>query len=342
MVADETRKKLNLDDIARLSGYAPATISRTIHNHPNVSERARKKIMEVIEEYGYQPNPAAQALASQRSRILIVLIPHIVSDVFGDPFFHRLLQAVTFRANQLGYGVMLELSSTDSNHTAFYERTVNSRLADGFILVAAAINDALIEYLKKQDKPYLIVGYPQQDIENLCFVDTDNQTGAYLATQYLIQTGRQRIGTIPGRAGLTSTRDRLKGYQDALLNARIPARSEWLAPYGHYTEDGGYRGMQYLLDQGVDAVFCANDLMAIGAMRAINSAGLRIPQDIAVVGFDDVPLASLTNPPLTTIRQDINQLGWTAAEELVAILEQDQKKLCRKMIPVELVIRQSA
>jgi LacI family transcriptional regulator len=218
---------------------------------------------------------------------------------------------------------------------------VNSRLADGFILVAAALNNVLLDYLKSQDKPYLLVGYPQQDIENLCFVDTDNQAGAYTATHYLIQQGRRRIATIPGREGLSSSRDRIQGYRDAMLDAEYTVPHEWIAPSGHYTEEGGYTSMQALLEHTIDAVFCANDLMAVGAMRAIKAAGLRIPQDIAVVGFDDVPLASLAEPALTTIRQDINQLGWTAAEELITMLESDDKKNCRKLIPVELIIRQS-
>jgi LacI family transcriptional regulator len=341
MTTADTKRKLNLDDIARLSGYAPATVSRTIHNHPNVSERARKRIMEVIEEHGFKPNAAAQALASQRSRILIVLIPHIVSDVFGDPFFHRLLQAVTIRANQLGYSVMLELSGSDDNHESFYERTVNSHLADGFILVAAALNNVLLDYLKNQDKPYIIVGYPQQHIEDLCFVDTDNHAGAYLATQYLIQQERQRIGAIPGREGLSSTQDRIQGYRNAMRDAGYEVRHEWIAPSGHYTEEGGYNSMQALLAQNVDAVFCSSDLMAVGAMRAIKAAGLRIPQDIAVVGFDDVPLASFTEPTLTTIRQDVNQLGRIATDTLVYMLD-NEFKTCRTLISVELVVRQSA
>ncbi len=338
----EGKKQLTLEDIARLSGYAPATVSRTINNQPNVSARARQKILAVIQEYGYQPHPAAQALASARSKMLMVLIPQVVTDVFGDPFFHKLLQAATLRANAYGYSVMLELTSTGASHRPFYERSVNSRLTDGFMVVAAAMDDLLWDYLTKQEKPYLVVGHPLHDPRTTSYVDTDNLYGAYAAVTHLIERGAQRIGTVPGRTGLTSTRDRLEGYRNALHDAGRPVRPEWIAPCGDYTEEGGYAGMLHLLKQGVDAVFCANDKMAIGAMRALKQAGRRIPDDVAIVGFDDSPLAALTDPGLTSVRQNVEALGSTAAEGLIALIEGREQAPYHTVIPVELVVRGSS
>lgn len=335
------RSRLNVEDIARLSGYSRSTVSRVVNAHPNVSPRARAKILEIIEQTNFRPNHAARALASQRYMVLGVLIPHIVSDLFGDPFFPHLLQAITYQANQLGYSVTLGLMSDERDNTAFYEHMFHNGLSDGYIVASATFDDDLIEHLKAQSRPYVIVGQPPPALPDASFVDSMNYEGAFQAVQHLIERGRRRIATIPGRRGLTSTQHRLDGYRAALEAAGFPVDESLIAPHGAYTEQGGYEGMRVLLKRKVDAVFCANDVMALGAMRAINEADLRVPADIALCGFDDLKFTATTQPPLTTVRQNIDGLGSTAARGLIALLNGDQSPPFREWLPVELVVRDS-
>lgn len=341
MENNRARTPLNLEDVAQLSGYSRSTVSRVLNDHPNVSERARREILQIIEQYNYRPNHAARALASQRYKVLGVMIPHVVSDVFSDPFFPRLLQAITYEANERGYSVTLGLMSDERDYSAFYDHMFHNGLSDGYIIASATFDDVLIAQLQMQTKPYVVVGQPPQSLGDATFVDSMNEDGAQLIVQHLIDRGYKRIGTIPGRLGLMSTQHRLDGYKQALHEAGIGVNDKLIAPHGSYTDSGGYEGMKYLLAQGVDAVFCANDLMALGAIRAIEEAGLRIPQDIAVCGFDDLPFAATTRPSLTTIRQQIEDLGTLAAHSLISILEGHQEASFYRRLPVELVIRDS-
>jgi LacI family transcriptional regulator len=338
---NDLQSDLNLEDIARLSGFSRSTVSRVVNHHPNVSEKTRRMVMEVIEKYNFQPNPAARALASQRYKVIAIVIPNIVSDVFTDPFFSILLQSITTCANLLDYSVTLWLTSAEVDENAFYDRVIGNRLYDGMIVASAAVDHPFVERLQSQGKPYFLVGRPLVDEALVNFVDVENVAGARLAVEHLIHKGHRRIGMLPGRQALASSQDRQQGYFTALQQAGLPVDLRLVAPSGNYTEASGYQGMHYLLKQGVDAVFAANDAIATGALRAIKEAGLRVPVDIAVVGFDDIPLASMTEPPLTTVRQPISQLGTRSVEKLVELLEGKCKPPCQQLLPVELIVRGS-
>lgn len=340
-MADRNYSHLNLEDIARLSGVSRSTVSRVVNHHPNVSDRTRQRVMQVIEQYKFSPNPAARALALQRSRVLGVLIPHIVSDLFSDPFFPTLLQGATVQAHTADYSITLWLTGNTTDDQNFYHQALNHRLSDGLIVVSAVLDELLMKRLNESGKPYILVGRPPAGHDEANFVDINNVDGAYLLMRHLIERGYKRIGIIPGREGLTSSQDRLEGYRKALSDAGLPFDRKLVAPSGHYTEGGGYHSMAYLLTQDVDAVFCASDVMAGGAIRAITESGLRVPNDVAVAGFDDIPAAKRTNPPLTTVHQPIQQLGAAAAEGLINLLEGRQEAPYHKLFPVELIVRAS-
>jgi DNA-binding LacI/PurR family transcriptional regulator len=172
-------------------------------------------------------------------------------------------------------------------------------------------------------------------------VDVDNRYGAVLATRHLLARGRRRIGMIEGRSEQIASIRRREGYVQTMESAGITVDPAWIIPHGNYTEVGGYNGMKRLLDQSVDGVFAANDMMALGAMRAIREAGLRVPEDIAIIGFDDVPFAALSNPPLSTVRQPVGALGEEATKNLIYLLENDVPQALYKILPVELVVRES-
>lgn len=330
-----------IEDIAKLSGYSRSTVSRVITGHPNVSERARVKIQQVMAEHNYSPHPAAQALASQRSRVISVLIPHIVSELFSDPFFPTLLQGATLQARKMGYSVTLWLTGESTDEASFYNDALTNRLPDGLIIASAVLDETVMNRLNNCGKPYILIGHPPSNHDECNYVDVDNIEASYQMVRYLIGRGYQRIGVIPGRDGLMSSADRLAGYKKALLDCGLSLDETLIAPSGHYTEMGARSSMEYLLQQQVDAVFASSDMMAIGAMRLIQDSGLRVPDDIAMAGFDNIPLAARTVPALTTIQQPIQQLGAAAAEGLINILEGRQVPPVRMAFPFELVVRAS-
>jgi LacI family transcriptional regulator len=337
---DELFSEITIEDLARITGFSKSTVSRVVTNHPNVNPETRSIIEGAIRKYKYKPNLAGRALVKQRLQVIGVLIPHVVSHLFTDPFFPRLLQAVTIAANLRGYNVTLWLSSAEVAQHTFYDQMLNPTLADGLIIASAVIDYPLLKRLDQLQKPYVMVGRPNVEIDQVNYVDAEGKQGAYLMTRHLIERGRQRIGLIPGLQDLTSSQDRQEGFLMALHEAGLS--TEFIGPPGNYQEQGGYHSMKYLLHRNVDAVFAASDMMAVGALRAISEAGLYVPQDIAMGGFDDMPFAATTSPPLTTIRQPIAALGSSAVEGLLQILEEEAPEVpYRRFFPVELVVRES-
>jgi LacI family transcriptional regulator len=337
-MAEKRPKKLSVHDIAALSGVSAATVSRVINGYEHVSDKTRQRVLEVIERYDYQPNTVAQALARQSSRVIGILVPELVSEVFADPFFANLIQSITYSANHLDYDVTLWLTSTEDNSRVF-NRVLNDSLSDGLIIAETSINPMVTELLDRKKKPYMLIGRPIGRGKAVNFVDSENLQGAYMMTQYLIEQGYQRIGIIPGREDLPSAIDRIAGYREAIEEAGLP---EIIAPSGRYTKNGGYKSMVYLLQQDVDAVFCSSDLMSVGAIQAIHEAGLNVPDDIAIGSFDDMPNVQDIQPALTTIRQNLPAVAQMAVEGLVGILEGEIETPFRQVLPVEIVIRESA
>lgn len=334
-------KELSLEDIARLSGVSRSTVSRVINNQAYVSPETREKVLETIRKYRYQPNLAARALVSQRSKVIGVLIPHDVSDLFTDPFFPILLKGITLASNELGYGVTLWLATAQHDPYEVYANAFNNSLIDGLLIASATFDTSFLNWLKHFSKPIAFVGAAPPSMPHISFVDVDNENGAIMATYHLLEQGCRRIGMIEGRSKQIASEQRREGYITALKQAGMRIDYELIMPNGNYTEIGGYEAMKKLLAHDVDGVFAANDMMALGALRAIREAGLQVPKDIAVIGFDGVPYAALSNPPLSTISQPIGLLGQETTKVLIDLLENNPSQATHKILPVELVVRES-
>ncbi len=331
--------KLTVEQIAKLSGVSRSTVSRVINNHPNVKPHVRQRVIEVIAETGYHPNPAARSLASRRSGIIGLVIPRAVQSLFTDPYYPRLMQGVAQACNANDYTLSLFLFHTEDEEQKLYPRVLRTRLIDGAIIGASQINDPLIPQLINNSVPFVMVGRPD-GLPEVSFVDVDNAVGAYTATSYLIRLGYKRVATITGPLNTTVGLDRRQGYLDA-LNDRSHSIDEALIVEGDFTEMGGYAALQRLIPHRPDAIFIASDTMAFGALRALRDAGLSVPNDVAVVGFDDLPTSALSAPPLTTIRQPIRRLGAQAVETLIDILTNGPTPPRRITMSTELVIRSS-
>lgn len=327
-----------LEEIAKVAGVSRSTVSRVINDEPNVRPAVRQRVWEVVETMGYHPNAAARSLASRRSQVIGVIIPQTVNTVFADPFFPGVLRGIADAANEHKYHLMLSMVSPPLEED-FYRRALRSQLLDGVVIMSAFLDDPLIPRLLRDRIPFVIIGrYPRESAAS--YVDADNVRGSRMATAHLLRQGRQRMASITGPASMIAGLDRREGYQTALREADLPLE-EKLIVAGDFTEASGYAAMQQLLPQEPDAVFVANDLMAVGALRAIRQAGRRVPEDVALVGFDDAQVAAYADPPLTTVRQPVYELGSTAIDLLLRLLESDTQSPLRAILPTELVIRAS-
>jgi DNA-binding LacI/PurR family transcriptional regulator len=236
--------------------------------------------------------------------------------------------------------MMLWLSESHEHRDNFARRVILNRQTDGLIITSVTERDPLFDYLVQHDRLFVMVESPPRLAEKISFVSVDNVASAQLAVNHLIQLGRRRIATVTGQMDIRDAQDRLLGYKLALEEAGLPV-DERLIYRGMFDFEQGYRGTQYLLKYSPDAIFCGGDTAAIGAMRALREAGRRIPDDIAVVGFDDLDVAQKGNPPLTTIRHSVQQIGSTAAKLLIDLIEKRLEHPQHIIVPTELIVRAS-
>lgn len=328
-----------LEDVAKRAGVSRSTVSRVLNDMPHVREEVRERVWEVIRKTGYQPNAAARTLASQRSWTLGLVIPRSVSSFFTDPFFPRLTQGIAQACNEFNYTLSFFLVGTKKDEEMIFPRVSRQGMLDGILVQAGQTGDLLIDRLVETNVPVVIIGRPHSPSE-ASYIDIDNISASCQAVEHLISCGRSQIGTISGPLNSTVGLDRLAGYEKA-LSAQGWVIDEGLIVEGDFTEVGGYTAMQQLLKRKgkLDAVFAASDLMAIGAMRAVREVGLEVPDDIAFVSFDDLPIATLLEHRLTTVRQPGAEFGYRAVETLIDLIEHGTKPARRVIMGTELIVR---
>jgi LacI family transcriptional regulator len=309
-----------------------------LNDHPNVNPKTREQVLQVITETGFHPHPIARSLSSRRAGIIGLVIPVTIRSLFEDPFFPRLMQGISQGCNSHDYTLSLFLLHTPEEEEKLYPRISRRQLLDGVIVTATRNRDPLIPQLLANRVPFVLHG--RHEDPRASFVEVDNVIGAYTAVAHLVRLGRRRIGLITGPSSSLAAEDRKRGFLNALLERRVPV-DEDLIIHGDFTENSSYGAMQRLLPHEPDAVFVASDTMALGALRALREAGKRVPDDVAVVGFDDMPQAATADPPLTTIRQPIQRTGALAVDMLIDILENGADPPRRIILPTELVIRDS-
>lgn len=329
-------KRLTLEKIGELADVSRSTVSRVINQQDGVRPRVRERVLKVIAETGYQPNPVARSLAGQSSKILGLVIPQTAQILFTDPYFPRLIQGIAHACHMHDYMLSLFLFDNIEQENNIYQRVLRTQLLDGLILTATQQNDELINQLLEKNIPFVLVGQ-HQDLQ-VNFVDADNRAGAYTAVRHLIRLGYKRIATITGLSTNLASVHRQDGYESALRGAGHTIDPELIVS-GLFTEQGGYNAMCQLLSQAPEAVFAASDAMAIGALRALRHHNIPVPEQIALIGYDDLPPAATTDPPLTTIRQPIYRAGVQAVDLLLDSLKVKNHPTQRVILPTELIIR---
>ncbi|MFD0712030.1 LacI family DNA-binding transcriptional regulator [Paenibacillus sp. GCM10027626] len=333
--------KHTLESIARLAGVSRGTVSRIVNQQPGVKPHVREKVLQIIEQTGYVPHPQARSLAGGATGNIGVMVfsqdPHYLT----HHLFYEVLQGIQTEAVTSDYDLLLFAGSSRSEQQD-WKRAAIRRKVDGLIVMGEHIQEECLRYYRQQQIPFVLVGKRCFEQLPLACVTSDYYDGAYQAARHLLASGRRRIVYIEGLEGMYHEAERFRGFRQALEEAGVaadPART--IVGRADRAEAG--RQMEKLLAKGIaiDAVFAANDLMAFGAIEVLQAAGLRIPEDVAVVGYDDIQAASYVTPPLTTVRQDKIRLGREATVLLMAMLRgelpADEEKDI--LIANELVVR---
>lgn len=329
-----------LDDIAQLAGVSKSTVSRALNNSPLISQETKERIQAIAQEYHFRINVPARNLRLQQSRIVAFVVPTYYPEFFSaeDLFGLEILGGISKGLRALGYDLLI--IHVDPHDTTWARTYLDSRRVDGFIIMASNRRQEHLKSLVELDAPFIAWGVPISKF-NYCSVTGDNIMGGTLATQHLMQIGRQRIAFLGGPKDELTVQYRFQGFKTALQNAGRSVDPNLVA-YGDYSHASGFAAMQRLMEQSPkpDAVFVNSDLMAIGAINAIQHSGKTVPEDVAVVGYDDLSIAAYNNLPLTTIRQNISLVGKLLTQNLIQFIQTGT--ITNVTTPVELVVRQSA
>lgn len=329
-----------LEEVAARAGVGRGTVSRVINGSSKVSGHTRAAVEAAVAELGYMPNRAARALAANRNDAIALVVPEPEARFFAEPYFSDVVRGVGATLAETDVQLVLTLAGNERERRRLAQYLSGHRV-DGVLLVSVHAEDPLPELLVELGIPTVLSGR-RSAAETLPWVDSDNLAGAAGAVRHLLGRGRREIATITGPLDVYGARCRLDGYRQALADAGH-AVDELLIADGDFTEEGGRRAMRELLERrpGLDAVFAASDVMAAGARRELRAAGRRIPEDVALVGFDDSVLARHMDPPLTSVRQPVEEMGRTMARLLLARIAGEEGDAA-VVLPTELVVRESS
>jgi DNA-binding LacI/PurR family transcriptional regulator len=336
-------RRASSKDVAEAAGVSRTTVSFVLNDVPNVQipEETRQRVWEAARRLGYYPDASARSLVSQRSGNIGVLLCRSADRVFGDVFLMEVLTGIHEVTHPRRYHILLE-AIEDVTAPDAYIGLVRSRHVDGLIVSGPRADDRQLRGLEDEGFPVVLLGRLPET--GLCQADVDHEGAVRTVVDYLLYRGHRRLAFIgQGPPIYTATEARLRGYIEALSAAGLP-HDEAMVQYGDFSRESGYGAMHSLLDlpQPPSAVFVGSDMVAFGVLAAVRDAGLHVPDDVAIVGFDDVPMASDVTPPLTTVHLPAQLLGQTAAEILMKLIAGEEVARRTVLLDTHLVIRQSA
>jgi DNA-binding LacI/PurR family transcriptional regulator len=336
-----TRERPTLEAVARRAGVSRATVSRVVNGSTTVAVQIRDAVNQAVEELGYVPNQAARSLVTQRTESIALILPETASRVFSDDlFFPAVIRGVSTELEAADKQLVLMMAGSAASHDRV-ERYAQAGHVDGVMFASMHGADPLPGSLARLGIPVVCSGRPMSRTEfEVPYVDVDHLGGVAQAVQHLLGKGRRRIATIAGPQDMVAGVDRLNGYRAALAEAGL---AEHIA-VGDFTRESGVRAMKRLLadDPELDAVFVASDMMAHGALQALKDNGRRVPEEVSVIGFDDFEISRYSDPPLTTVRQPIVDIGRTMARQMLGLVNRKLDVPREVVLPTELVVRASA
>ncbi|MFZ3561623.1 LacI family DNA-binding transcriptional regulator [Streptomyces sp. BH055] len=327
--------------VAARAGVGRTTVSRVVNGSELVSEQAREAVLNAIAELGYVPNSVARGLVTSRTNAVALVIPESESRLGSEPYFSAVIRGVSAALADTRTQLQLTLVRDQAERDQLTQ-SVAERRVDGVLLVSVHEHDVLPGLLESAGLPTVLAGRRRED-DPLSYVCADNRGGAATAVRHLLERGRHHIATVAGPQDMEVGRSRLRGFREALVEAGVPAE-EHLVAAGDFTEEGARAAMRSLLERApdLDAVFAASDLMAAGALLELRAQGRRVPEDVAVVGFEDSYLARHTNPPLTTVRQPTEEIGGMIARTLLREIGNPAVARTRLVLDTVLVVRESS
>jgi LacI family transcriptional regulator len=336
------KKRTTSFDVAKLAGVSRTTVSFVLNNvmDVSISEVTRQRVLDAANKLHYHPNVAGKKLVSGKSDTVGLVLCQSPEQIFADAFLPQVMLGVEQAAMEQGFHVLLK--PVDPNDAGGYTSLIRENHVDGILLSGPRQDDQALIELYEEGVPVMLMG--QMPHTMMPFVDVNATAGAEAATRHLISLGHRRIGMITNAPlNYTSAQQRRTGYCQALEAAGLTVDSV-LIQEGNYTPSSGFSAMKALLDISprITAIFVASDVVAIGAMLAVKRAGLRIPADIAIVGFDDIPLAEFFDPPLTTVHLPAYGLGWAAGERLIRLIQGEGLNENSLLLESNLITRQSS
>ncbi|WP_067482490.1 LacI family DNA-binding transcriptional regulator [Actinomadura hibisca] len=331
-------RRPTLEEVAAQAGVGRGTVSRVVNGSPKVSEQAREAVLKAIDELGYVPNRAARALVTNRTDTVALVVAESDQRLFDEPYFAGIIRGISATLGDTGLQLLLALARSPAEY-ARLEHYLTPQHVDGVLLTSLHAEDPLPGRLEAGGVPTVLGGRPP-GLSPVSYVDVDNRSGARLAVEHLIGRGRRRIAAIAGPQDMGVGIDRLTGYRAALAEAGLPE----LVAYGDFSEASGIAAAEELLARSpeLDAVFAADDPMALGALRVLRRHGRAVPGDVAVVGFDDSAQAPLSDPPLTTVHQSAEEMGREMARLLVSRIGGETPADPVVILQPHLVVRESA
>ncbi len=334
--------QVTIKDVAREAEVSPSTVSRVISDSSQISCETKEKVRTVMDRLGYHPNAIARSLVNQRCNSIGLVMSRPTDRALANPFFTDMIQGIAASTQQENFSLMLTSADSYESETREALNLVKKRQVEGLILMASRISGDLINTLVRENYPFVLVGRSREH-SDIPRVDNNNIRAVKDAMIKLIAKGYSNIAFLSGPKDFVVCQDRLQGYREALVEAGLAYRPE-LVSYAEFSYEAGLKEAHDLFIRSrrqIDLVFCADDLLALGALRAVETRGLKVPEDIGVIGFNDTPAASLVNPGLTTVRIPIKEMGKRAAQMLISVIEDHNYQGEEVIIPTEIIWRNS-
>ena len=327
-----------IKDIARLSNYSIGTVSRAVTGKKGLRSETRQKILEIAEYLDYHPNLQARGLVEKKPNVIGIAIAKSTQIVFSNPYYTEVMKGMGEAAKKENHYTLLSFVEEGEDYADIYR----SGLTSGIIILGSRMYDSRIDEIHKKGIPFVLIPGGVQR-ESIPSVDSDNIDGAFQVVDYVAKLGHKRIAFLCGPMNSIYSKHRLIGYKKALEKNGLLFKKDYVLE-SDFTQEDVYRSTKKLLlmKKTPQAIFVVNDYVALGALKALNEYKIRVPADISIVGYGDLPFASMTNPPLTTIRQPFQKIGYEAVLMLLKLI--NGEKICSKhlILPIELIIRESA
>ncbi|SMB97364.1 transcriptional regulator, LacI family [Thermanaeromonas toyohensis ToBE] len=327
---------VTIKDVAKAAGVAPSTVSHVLNKSAPVSPQTREKVLAAVKALGYQPSAVAQSLKLGFSKTIALIVPTI-----STPMYSEMIEGIEEEATNHGYNLILCRSGRDPIRELMYLKILRTNRVDGIILAAPQVNDPCLKELEKSSLPAVIIGgYPPNN--GIPSIKVDNKGGTWASIEYLLSLGHRKIAFINGYSTVPDSKERLEAIKECLAHYHIPWREDYYRE-GDFTRHSGAALAQELMasEEPPTAIFIASDTMAIGAMQAIKNMGWSIPEDVSLIGFDDIKFCQYLDPPLTTVRQPAYEMGKAAMKALLALFSGERSEALSRIFEAKLIIRGS-